>query len=662
MLKERPMNEIAPDTYIVSIPGTEQTEELSRGAVLERMARGEITPEHWVWSASAGDWKQVSDIPSLQSALPPKPIFSTPPTGVPPGGTGAPVAKKSLLGKLGLQKKAAAPPVAPVITAPAPVKKKVVRKSDPRDEEARFPMISFVVGILLTVAFAVVAVNYEYIDKPVEGSLAGTPFFLVPVYAHLNNFVLPDTLVINALPNPELNRENFAEFLFDLAKSTPPPPFGLKPYTRVDLTPSWAPQYAFRGEDWRQLGTMKAASTDDRKTFILDHLITPRGFALLEKNDSDPTASESARSRLWVQVEGDFEGGEMSTDSTSSSSPGNPAAPGDHPALAAGSGGSAATGAVGAGFTTDPTQALVLIKGDVGQGTGFLTKTPDGPVVITNLHVLSGNPNVKITLSTGEQIKTLSLKGASDRDLAMFAIQDDHYSYLKTATDVAATVHIGDKAMIPGNSEGGEVMLNTNGQIKGVGPVRVEFSNPIYHGNSGSPVFDTKTNNVVAVATEAEKTRFQDEVDTTSFSSGNSAITSTMRYFGLRLDTVPHWDPYDMSRLVSEGTFIQNFEDTSRALDAYIHQKNPMNNKEIEAADMAFRHDVTDPDEHRKVDAVQQLVWALKNVADEGMPGIQNPTNFYPFHQGRVKAEIEYREQIKTALQNASSTADSWPF
>ena len=55
---------------------------------------------------------------------------------------------------------------------------------------------------------------------------------------------------------------------------------------------------------------------------------------------------------------------------------------------------------------------------------------------MTNLHVISANPNIRILTTTGAQVKTLSLKGASDRDLAMFMIQDDHYSYLDLATDI----------------------------------------------------------------------------------------------------------------------------------------------------------------------------------------------------------------------------------
>ena len=156
-------------------------------------------------------------------------------------------------------------------------------------------------------------------------------------------------------------------------------------------------------------------------------------------------------------------------------------------------------------LTEDQASAVVLIKGDTAEGTGFLVKMPGGPVVVTNIHVISNNPNLKITTNTGALISIISYKGATDRDLAMIAIKDGGFKYLDLATDVSGTVQPGDEVITPGNSEGGEVMLNTDGKVLGIGPDRVEFDNPIYHGNSGGPVFHVKTGKVIGIVTEALK-------------------------------------------------------------------------------------------------------------------------------------------------------------
>jgi S1-C subfamily serine protease len=94
-----------------------------------------------------------------------------------------------------------------------------------------------------------------------------------------------------------------------------------------------------------------------------------------------------------------------------------------------------------------------------------MIKTPDGPAVVTNIHVIANNPNLKITTNTGALVPVLSEKGASDRDLALLAIKDAHYSYLEMAADISQTVQPGDEVITPGNSEGGEVMLNTDGKV-----------------------------------------------------------------------------------------------------------------------------------------------------------------------------------------------------
>ncbi|MEI9998495.1 MAG: trypsin-like peptidase domain-containing protein [Verrucomicrobiota bacterium] len=195
-------------------------------------------------------------------------------------------------------------------------------------------------------------------------------------------------------------------------------------------------------------------------------------------------------------------------------------------------------GAPGAGNLTDAqAHAVVVIKGDRGEGTGFLVTTPDGPAVVTNQHVLSANPNVKIFTTSGAQVQTIGLKGAADRDLAMIAIRDDHYTYLTLATDIAGSVQVGDEVVTPGNSEGGEVLLDTRGTVLGIGPQRIEISNPVFHGNSGGPIFHLKSGKVIAVVTEAVKVRASDDVDRASAANKDSAITGTVRYFGLRPTT-----------------------------------------------------------------------------------------------------------------------------
>lgn len=310
--------------------------------------------------------------------------------------------------------------------------------------------------------------------------------------------------------------------------------------------------------------------------------------------------------------------------------------------------------------------AVVLIKGDNGQGTGFLTKTANGPVVITNLHVLAENPNLKILTSKGEQIIPTGLKAASDRDLAMFTIEDKGYTYLELASSVESSAAAGDPTVIPGNSEGGEVTLKTNGKVVAIGPGRVEFDNPIFHGNSGGPVYDVKSKKVIAVVVGASKMRPQDDLDKSSFANSNSAIKGNWRYFGLRIDTVPAWENYDQGGFLQQTLFLKEFHEQSRALDSFI------NGTGYEHANIASEEGAPDSkyfyqnDKVRKVadnfrrtretrdeqSALQELVWALESLVGDGYDSIQSESAFYPFNRTRAKREFDYRKALKDELED----------
>ncbi len=323
-------------------------------------------------------------------------------------------------------------------------------------------------------------------------------------------------------------------------------------------------------------------------------------------------------------------------------------------------------------LTEDQTRAVVMIEGDNAEGTGFLVKGPDGPAVVTNIHVIAGNPNVRILTNTGAQIVVTGLKGAADRDLAMFSIQDAHYSYLDLNTDISNSVQPGDDVITPGNSQGGEVVLNTHGTVVGIGPERVEFSNPIYHGNSGGPVFQTKTGKVLAVVTEATKVDTNNDLDKASFANHGSAITTSMRYFGLRLDTVPKWETYDLSRFLTETTFLDQFHQQSRQLDSYLNYSektdnqasNPndenaapssklfLTNSKIVKADEEFTRLASGADGSQRLDAYRGWLFELTDIADMNMQAIQDPSNFYGFDQQRARDEVAYRKALKKELDS----------
>lgn len=342
----------------------------------------------------------------------------------------------------------------------------------------------------------------------------------------------------------------------------------------------------------------------------------------------------------------------------------------------------AATNEPAGKLTADQARAVVLIKGDNAEGTGFLVKMTTGPVVITNLHVLANNPNIKITTNSGTQVSVVSVKGAADRDLAMLTIQDAGYSYLDTTADVSKVAQTGDEVITPGNSEGGEVVLNTPGTVLGIGPQRVEFSNPIYHGNSGGPVFHTKSGKVLGVVTEAIKVDISDDLDKTSFASRNSAIKGSLRYFGLRFDTVPDWIDVDWRRFQNETLFLDQFQDQNRRLDSYLNaaddksRRNDNDNgngdqssnsedanlyrsdENIMKATDRYQQSSSGADIAQRLEALRGLLFDLQSVADSNVDQIQNMNNFYSFDQEQAKEELAYRKALKAELDSIGNNVD----
>jgi hypothetical protein len=323
-------------------------------------------------------------------------------------------------------------------------------------------------------------------------------------------------------------------------------------------------------------------------------------------------------------------------------------------------------------LTEDQARAVVLIKGDNAEGTGFLIKTMDGPAVVTNLHVIGNNPNLKITTNTGALITVLSTKGASDRDMALLAIQDQGYSYLDMATEISRVAQPGDDIITPGNSEGGEVMLNTGGKILGIGPDRIEIDNPIYHGNSGGPIFHVKSGKVLGVVTEAMKVVNADDLDKASFASRNSAISGSMRYFGLRMDTVSEWIPIEARRFAIETAFLDQFHQQSLRIDSYLNGNSQnqggdasadgssgsdaaklyLTDDKIMKANARFLEQVSGADTEQRIDALRGLAFDLQGIVDLDVDQIKNPNNFYPFDLERAREELAYRNALKTELDS----------
>lgn len=212
-------------------------------------------------------------------------------------------------------------------------------------------------------------------------------------------------------------------------------------------------------------------------------------------------------------------------------------------------------------LASDVLDAMVVIKGKEGSGSGFICSLNGKIYVVTNQHVISGLTNARFQTRGGITLQPVNWQVAKDVDLVIMEVVGlpADVKPLQLLTDLSKQVAQADQVTIPGNSEGHGVVTQTHGQLLAIGGQRIETDAPVYPGNSGSPIIHRKSGKVIGVLTEAERLIF-DEFTKHSFKDKKSAIKSEVRYFGYRIDTVGGWRPITASALNNERILL----DTSR--------------------------------------------------------------------------------------------------
>ena len=226
----------------------------------------------------------------------------------------------------------------------------------------------------------------------------------------------------------------------------------------------------------------------------------------------------------------------------------------------------------GQALTYDQMSGIVLVDGDGGTATGFMTKIRDVDFVVTNLHVLIGNKKLTLKTLRGEELPIQGIFGAIGGDIAIIRIAKGEGN-LRLASDVFQSSKIGDKVVVVGNRRGGGVATQTGGSIKGIGPRLVEVDADFQSGNSGSPIVNLGTNEVIGVATYSETREV--EVENTPDRSPRirgqpPAPEVEKRWFGYRIDSVSKWEAIDLPRWHAQSERINKFRETSEALVAVI--------------------------------------------------------------------------------------------
>lgn len=215
-------------------------------------------------------------------------------------------------------------------------------------------------------------------------------------------------------------------------------------------------------------------------------------------------------------------------------------------------------------------EAIVLIEGDEGVGTGFVSRIRGVDFVVTNQHVIGGNEKIRVTTVRGATIKVGAMFGAVGRDIAILRIEGENtVPTLNLTEDPLKTAKLGDKVVVVGNRRGGGVATQVSGVVRGIGPDRIEVDAPFQPGNSGSPIVHVATGEVIGLATYSQKRKF-DELDNADHAATSAKTQSEpqmeQRWFGYRVDGVEKWQSIDLSKWRAQAKRVEDFASDSESI------------------------------------------------------------------------------------------------
>lgn len=310
-------------------------------------------------------------------------------------------------------------------------------------------------------------------------------------------------------------------------------------------------------------------------------------------------------------------------------------------------------------------KSLVVVEGDDSAGSGFLAQIKGVPFVVTNLHVVGGNKTLRIRTLAGQDIRTGAIFGAIGRDIAILRVEGEPPAPgLVIAEDSLRTASIGNKVAVIGNRRGGGVATQTQGSVIGVGPDRIEVDAQFQSGNSGSPMVDLKSGEVVGVATFSLTRRLDESEIKRSGGNRDDAVTEEQRWFGFRLDGVSKWEVIDLGRWNQQQEKLDDFSNDSIGLLRLLQGNTAaaMRNDRVAPILRAFEERYSKSGGNDVIVArhVTTLTQDLRGLAERGRADLKK-AEFYDFFrtslywQSNVNQQLEFRASLVKALERIAA-------
>ncbi|MEK7954383.1 S1 family peptidase [Luteolibacter soli] len=205
-------------------------------------------------------------------------------------------------------------------------------------------------------------------------------------------------------------------------------------------------------------------------------------------------------------------------------------------------------------------EAIAVIEGDKGTGTGFFGRDGEQTYLYSAAHVLSGNSRLKVKLRNGTLVtKFGQLEAAEGGDLIRLPVNEPVPKVLEIGA-ASGVSKVGTPILASGNAAGAGTVGFEQGKILGVGPESIEIDAQVIQGNSGGPIIHGETHQVLGVVTHLTAERKDLWAKGTRFAD--------VRRFGCRVDRTWQWKQVPVDVFLKEGKAVQAIHDQSELMIA----------------------------------------------------------------------------------------------
>lgn len=291
---------------------------------------------------------------------------------------------------------------------------------------------------------------------------------------------------------------------------------------------------------------------------------------------------------------------------------------------------------------------FVVVKGDEGNGSGFICRLGGRPVLLTNNHVVAGLKQPQFTQLSGARVGVGAAEAAAGYDLMRVALTAPPSKALEALTDLEAHARIGDDVVVLGNTGGGGVVTSLEGKLLGIGPDRIEVSSEFIPGNSGSPIVHVKTGRVIGIATYLTK-RYEEFAGPARGARSGEVV---VRRFGYRIDTAKKWEPVNWATFQSEAAQLRKISqltgDVFDFLAALREQREPqfstdtLRRPAMEWVGRTGRSGVSEADRRS---ATQGFLGSLRLMVRADVVAAESGLR-YTFFRDELRQEREIRDRL----------------